>query len=78
MTLKFKFAQPADQTLITLDPVFGSFETSAARARIDYAMNNTCGCPSIELNIRSQDLEAADLDDLIAFLACVRSHMESM
>ena len=72
MTFKFKFVEPEDGPVIKLDPSYGSFETSGTMAQVEYAMRHTVGCPSVELNIRSQDFEAADVDDLIAFLECVR------
>ena len=75
MTFKFKFVEPEDCPVIKLDPSYGSFETSATLAQVEYAMRNT---DSVELNIRSQDFEADDVDDLIAFLECVRQRLRNI
>lgn len=74
MTLSFKFNDP-DTTLIKLDPRSGAFETSSSQAQVEYAIDHTVGCSVVELKISSQIFEADDVDDLIAFLECVRQRL---
>lgn len=92
MTVRFKFAEPVNRSVVELDPDKGYIETSKSQATITYRMNTgsmaraacpTGPCPPTTpaasvLSIDEQIFEADDIDELISFLETVRDRLRGI
>lgn len=74
MTVCFKFAEPKNRSVIELDPEMGDIYTSVSGAEVSYRILDSGGTddPAVNLKIIEQAFTAQDIEELIAFLECVR------
>lgn len=78
MTVRFKFAEPINRSVVELDPDQGSIQTSVADAMIDYSIGMCGRVPEVTLSIADQTFEADDVDELISFLETVRDRLRKI
>ena len=78
MTVRFKFAEPVNRSVVEIDPIQGAIETTNTDATIDYKINMDSTIPDVILNIDDQVFEADDIDELISFLETVRDRLRKI
>lgn len=79
MTVRFKFAEPVNRSVVELDPDQGYIETSNSDAVIEYDLDtDITKIPNVILGIDKQVFEAADIDELISFLETIRDRLRGI
>lgn len=78
MTVRFKFAEPVNLSVVEINPDSGSVMTTDTQALIEYTMHeaNDPTRSYVDIDIRGQSFELVDVEELIAFLECVRNRLK--